>query len=291
MAAHEIIINPDNLSVQIILVLLLTFVINLISTLSYSVRIVGIRTRKIAISFALFNIMVLISRTSNSFQAPLLAKWIEKNINQGINPGTYEFQLILFTTTFATLIGSFLIPTFQRLFSKAVIRFSANKSVPKLVWYSLSKTGLKQIMAEFKLPDRGNYRISTKKVPGFPFKIFIFNILASAILAVGVLSSLYAGFLNPELRTTSSTLSSIVNGLATILMFMFIDPHLSALTDDVIEGKYTETNFRKVVRLMVVSRFLGTMLAQLWYLFEVYRYCEGDIVGSKEKKSKESLSI
>jgi hypothetical protein len=251
------------MSVQIILVLILTFIINLISTLSYSVRIVGIRTRKVAISFALFNIMVLVSRTSNSFQAPLLAKWIEKNINLGINPGTFEFQLILITTTLATLIGSFLIPTFQRLFSRAVIRFSTDKSVPRLLWYAFSKTGLKQIVSEVKLPDRGNYRISTHKVPDFPIKIFVYNILASAILAVGVLSSLYAGFINPELRTTSSTLSSIVNGLATILMFMFIDPHLSALTDDVIEGKYSETDFRKVVRLMVVSRFVGTILAQL----------------------------
>jgi hypothetical protein len=251
------------MSVQIVLVLLLTFIINLISTLSYSVRIVGIRTRKIAISFALFNIMVLVSRTSNSFQAPLLAKWIEKNINLGIDPGTYVFQLILFTTTLATLIGSLLIPTFQRLFSRAVMRFSLEKSVPKLLLHAFSKVGIRQILADVKLPDKGNYKVAGHKVPNFPVRIFIFNILASAILAVGVLSSLYAGFITPELRTTSSTLSSIVNGLATILMFMFIDPHLSALTDDVIEGKYSEIDFRKAVRLMVLSRFIGTMLAQL----------------------------
>jgi hypothetical protein len=251
------------MSVQIILVLLLTFIINLISTLSYSVRIVGIRTRKIAISFALFNIMVLISRTSNSFQAPLLAKWIEKNINQGIDPGTYVFQLILLTTTLATLIGSLLIPTFQRLFTKAVMRFSIVKSVPKLILHAFSKAGIRQIIADVKLPARGNFKVSTHRVPSFPIKIFIFNVLASAILAVGVLASLYAGFINPELRTTSSTLSSIVNGLATILMFMFIDPHLSALTDDVIEGKYSDTDFRKVVRIMVISRFIGTIGAQL----------------------------
>ncbi len=251
------------MSVQIVLVLVLTFVINLISTLSYSVRIVGIRTRKIAISFALFNIMVLISRTSNSFQAPLLAKWIEKNINLGIDPGTYVFQLILFTTTFATLIGSFMIPTFQRLFSKAVMRFSVEKSIPRLMLHAFSKNGIRQMLSDVKLPDRGNYRFASHKVPNFPVRIFVFNVLASAILAVGVLSSLYAGFINPDLRTTSSQMSAVVNGLATILMFMFIDPHLSALTDDVIEGKYGEANFRKVVRLMVVSRFMGTLLAQL----------------------------
>jgi hypothetical protein len=250
------------MSVQIILVLLLTFIINLISTLSYSVRIVGIRTRKIAISFALFNIMVLISRTSNSFQAPLLAKWIENNIRLGINPGTSVFQLILLATTLATLAGAFLIPTFQRLFSKAVLNFSIHKSIPRLLLHGFSKAGIRQILRDVKLPVKGNFKVTANRVKDFPVKIVVFNILATAILAVGVLSSLYAGFINPELRTTSSTLSSIVNGFATILMFMFIDPHLSALTDDVIEGKYADTNFRKVVRLMVFSRFIGTILAQ-----------------------------
>jgi len=211
----------------------------------------------------LFNIMVLIARTSNTFQAPLLAKWIENNIRQNINPGTRVFQIVLLVTTLATIIGAFLIPTFQRLFSRAVMRFSVEKSVPQLILHAFSKTGIRQIISEVKVPDKGNFKLTKQKIPNFPVKIFIFNILASAILAVGVLSSLYAGFLDPELRTTSSTLSSIVNSLATILMFMFIDPHLSALTDEVIEGKYLDTDFRKVVRIMVASRVLGTLLAQL----------------------------
>jgi hypothetical protein len=46
----------------------LTFVIHLIGTLAYSVRIAGTRTRRIALSLSLFNILVLVSRTSNSFQ-------------------------------------------------------------------------------------------------------------------------------------------------------------------------------------------------------------------------------
>ena len=69
---------------QILIVLILTFLINLITTLSYSVRIVGIRTGRIAISFALFNILVLVSRTANGFQTPLLAKTLENDIKHGI---------------------------------------------------------------------------------------------------------------------------------------------------------------------------------------------------------------
>lgn len=249
------------MTIQIIIVLLLTFIIHLISTLSYSVRIVGTRTRKIAVSFALFNIMVLISRTSNSFQAPLLAKWVENNINLNINPGTYEIRLILFVATLATIFGAFLIPTFQRILSKAVMNFSVHKSMPKLILHSFTKTGIKQIKKEISIPNRENLSINSKAK--FPLKIFIFNILAVAILSVGVLSSLYAGFITPELRTTASSLSAIVNGFATILMFVIIDPYLSILTDEVVEGKFAESEFRRTIRYMVFARVIGTILAQL----------------------------
>lgn len=250
------------MTTQIELVLIFTLVIHLISTLSYSVRIVGVRTRKIAISFALFNIMVLVSRTSNSFQAPLLAKWIENNIRINIDPGPRVFRLIILTAALATILGGVLIPTFQRIFTKAVNNFSLHKSVPRLLLYAFTKSGIRQFQQQIKLPDKANFKVSGTLLSNFPVRIFIYNVIAVAILTVGVLSSLYAGFLQPDLRTTSSTLSSVVNGFATILMFVFIDPYLSALTDEVVEGKYSETDFRRIIRIMIFSRLLGTVLAQ-----------------------------
>jgi hypothetical protein len=68
--------------------------------------------------------------------------------------------------------------------------------------------------------------------------------------------------LDPNVRVTSSTLSSIINGGATILMAVFIDPHMSGMTDDVVEGKVSESQFRKAVVWLIGSRLAGTLLAQ-----------------------------
>ena len=151
------------MDVQLAVIFALTFLIHLIGTLAYAARIAGTRTDRIAVSFALFNILILISRTSNSFQ----------------------------------------------------------------------------------------------------IKILLFNIIAMAIWTVGVFAPLYAGYLNPELRLTSSNLSAIVNGVATILMFIFIDPYLSVLTDDVVEGKMSDSAFRRVIVWLVGSRLAGTIVAQI----------------------------
>lgn len=246
---------------QIIIVLILVFLINLITTLSYSVRIVGIRTGRIAVSFALFNILVLISRTAYGFQAPLLAKTIENNIISGAGENLLEFRLLIFACSVATIAGGLLIPSFQRILSIAVDKFSVYQSVPALLLHSFSKVGVTSIKDNIVIPSTKNIAgISLKR--DFPWRVFIMNIVAVAIITVGVLSALYAGYINPEFRTTASNLSAIINGTATILMFIFIDPFLSVMTDNVVLGKTKESLFRKYIVYMVFARLLGTILAQ-----------------------------
>ncbi len=247
---------------QIVLVLALTFLINLITTLSYSVRIVGIRTGRIAVSFALFNILVLVSRTANGFQAPLLASTIEKNINSGLGENLMDFRLIILSCTISTILGGFMIPTFQRILSIAVDKFSIYKSVPKVIFYGFTKSGITSIRENIVIPRSKNIT-SLEINKDFPWKVFIMNVVAVAIVTVGVLSSLYAGYFNPEFRTTASSLSAIINGFATILMFVFIDPFLSVMTDEVVLGKTSESLFRKYIVYMVFARVIGTIIAQI----------------------------
>jgi hypothetical protein len=253
------------MSNQIVLVLVLTFLINLITTLSYSVRIVGIRTGRIAVSFALFNILVLISRTAYGFQAPLLAKTIEKNINSGLGENLFEFRLIILSCSIATIAGGFLIPTFQRILSIAVEKFSIYKSVPNLLLHSFTKTGIVSIKDNLVIPSVKNISDITF-LGDFPWRVFLMNVIAVAIITVGVISSLYAGYINPDFRTTASSLSAVINGVSTILMFIFIDPFLSIMTDDVVLGKTKESVFRKYIVYMVIARLFGTILAQLIFI-------------------------
>ena len=42
----------------------------------------------------------------------------------------------------------------------------------------------------------------------------------------------------------------------------FHDPHMSVMTDDVVEGKVSEPQFRKAIVWLVGSRIAGTLLAQ-----------------------------
>jgi hypothetical protein len=248
---------------QLLIICILTFVIHLIGTLAYAARIAGVRTRRIAISFSLFNILILVSRTSNSFQGPFLAKRIENNIAGGVAHALLaDFRWMLWSATLATIVGALLIPTFQRVFSRAVSHFQVNRSVPRLLLRIFFKGGLAQLKDVASVPVAANIT-RIRAAEGISPWVIALNVAAIALWTTGVFASLYAGYLNPALRVTSSTLSAVVNGTATILMFVFIDPQMSVMTDDVIEGRTSEPHFRRAVVWLVGSRLAGTLIAQL----------------------------
>jgi len=247
---------------QLWLICFLTFVIHLIGTLAYSVRIAGVRTRRIAVSFALFSILVLVSRTSNSFLGPFLAKRVESNLaGTVVTDLLSDFRWLLVSASLATIAGALLIPTFQRVFCRAVEHFQVHRSVPKLILHGFFKGGLSYVRHSATLPAAPQVG-KPSKGSAVSWSIILLNIGAAALWTVGVFAALYAGALDPAVRVTSSTLSSIINGGATIMMAVFIDPHLSGMTDDVVEGKLDEAKFRQGIVWLVGSRLAGTLLAQ-----------------------------
>src|SRR5438067_2349786 len=98
----------------------LSFAINLLGTLAYSVRIAGVRTRRIALSISLFNALALVSRTAGTLQVPLLSKRIEKAVAAGTAHSTADLRWLILSASVATVAGALLMPTFQRLFTRAV---------------------------------------------------------------------------------------------------------------------------------------------------------------------------
>jgi len=251
---------------QLLVICLLTAGINLIGTLAYGARIAGVRTRRIAMSFALFNILVLFSRLSNSILGPFLAKRIEVRLTGGGGDALLgDFRLVLWSATLAVFVGILLVPTAQRLFSHAIGYFQEHRSTTKLLLQSATPTGLRTIRDSISVPSKGLLG-ELRKERGVGWGVLLANCLAQALITVGVLASLYAGYLNPEFRVTASQLSAIINGFATILLFALIDPQLSVMTDDVVEGRVSEPLFRRTIVWISFSRLAGTVLAQLLFV-------------------------
>ncbi len=247
---------------ELIVICALTALINLIGALAYAARIAGVRTGRIALSFALFNILLLVSRTSNGFLGPFLAKRIETALASGGGEALLrDLRLVLFSAAAAVAVGIVLVPTGQRLFAAAITFFQHNRSTTRLLLRSVTPAGLHTIRESMALPTADTLR-GLGKPRGVSWTVLAANAAAQGLLAVGVLASLYAGYLVPEFRVTASQMTAIVNGFATILLFALIDPQISALTDDVVDGSVSEATFRRAMIWVSISRLAGTLLAQ-----------------------------
>ncbi|WP_267128904.1 lipid II flippase family protein [Cytobacillus dafuensis] len=194
----------------------LTFVIHLIDTLAYSVRLNTVKSGKYALSMSLFNIFVLVSRTANMFQAPLIGTLIGISISKGIDP-LQDIRLVIFSATAGTLAGIIFIPTFLKLFGKAVDKLEIKGSVPAIVVEALSISNLKRIVKSTTKPKKKMYsRLRYREIPK---RFLLLNTMITAIYTIGVISASYAAFFVEEkyhLAVAGS--SGMINGVATILL-------------------------------------------------------------------------
>ncbi|WP_256975493.1 lipid II flippase Amj family protein, partial [Paenibacillus sp. MY03] len=97
---------------QVLLVSMFTFIIHLSETLTYSIRLAGVRLGKLAVALSLSGIILLISRTANMLQAPLTGNIIDlsKNFNLEYNL-IDQFRIIIGAATVGTFTALLLFPS------------------------------------------------------------------------------------------------------------------------------------------------------------------------------------
>jgi hypothetical protein len=142
-----------------------------------------------------------------------------------------------------------------------VLHFQVHRSVPRLLLRAVSVQGLQHVRADVTKPAPKHVS-QLARGAGLSPSILLMNVAAQALITVGVLATLYAGYLAPDFRSTAASLSAVVNGGAMLLLVLFIDPQLSAMTDDVVAGRTSEAVFRRTVVALSLSRFVGTLVAQ-----------------------------
>nr|WP_238533542.1 DUF2837 family protein [Paenibacillus terrae] len=96
-----------------------------------------------------------------------------------------------------------------------------------------------------------------------PKRLITLNITVTAIYTTGVVSALYASFQSPAQGTAMSMSSGLINGMATILLTLLIDPRLAVLSGKMLRGELPLNRMNSMYGWMIISRLGGTLLAQL----------------------------
>jgi hypothetical protein len=250
---------------RLIAVILFTATIHAIDTLSYSVRLAGIKTKRLAMALSLFNIIVLVARTANMIQAPLLGSMVDRAIAYGqVSLLLKDFRMIIFSATVGSIVGVALIPSFVEIFSKGIMALERAGSVPVLISSAVYHGSFKKLKKSFKKP--GISLLKRLRLDKIPPTFLILNLIITSVSTIGVLSAIYAGALLPDYRITASQLSGIINGTATILLAVLVDPQAAMITDQTLQGIRERQEANTMVVLLVAGKIFGTLLSQLIFL-------------------------
>jgi Alternate to MurJ len=266
--------DPTLWSGRLVGAMLITFIVQGVTIGAYAARLAGVQTKRIATSISLFNLFTTVGRlatllsvffiapladaagnavVANRHDVALVAQW----------QSTYDLQLrlIILAGTLGMVVFAVLLPMFTYLFRRGVHSFEARGSVPHSLVQLLRLKNIGEVLRSEHVPTWEQIRsFNWREVPR---RLLVFNIVVTAVYAIGVPAAFLASVLDPAASRTASNLSGVINGIGTISFTLFVDPTSSMITDQAIHGKRTIEEVRSMVFYLSVTAILGSLLAQV----------------------------
>lgn len=248
---------------------------------AYAARVAGVTTGRIATAISLFSLVVTASRLANLVVTPALGGLADHPANVAsaahqaqvgpvaLHVFDIQMRIIVGAGTIGIVLGGLLMPAFIALFVRGVRAFERSGSIPSAMTRLLDPRVQLALIREVKLPSWSEAR----RLPfrAIPRKLIIGNTVIMTVYAIGVVAAYYASVLNLDARGTAIGLSGLVNGIGTIAFSLFVDPTSAYIVDQTVRGERPVDDVRAMIVILVVTAFIGTLLAQL-ILFPAAEY-------------------
>ena len=266
---------------QLIVALVINVVIQAIQIGAYAARLAGVRTGRIATSISLFNLFVTASRLAALIYTLMLGPLSDRagNAVKTLLPHlpqstelihhiqhTFEWQLrlIILAGMFGTIVGSLMLPMFTYLYVRGVRSFEQTKSLPHSLARIFDPRVAWDVLSRLRVPHYSEiFGFSTRNIPR---RLLIFNVVVTAIYAIGVVAAYYASVLDVNVARTAIGISGIINGIGTIAFTFFVDPTSSIIVDEAVKGERSHEEVKAMVFYLSLTAVIGWLLSQalLW---------------------------
>jgi len=252
---------------NLILAVILSVGVTALQIGAYAGRIAGVRTGRIGTSISLFNFFMLASRLATLVITPALGSLADTAADSVSCLGhipqhfTWQIRAIIAAGSLGSVVGLLLLPTFVMLFMRGVYSFERQHSMLKAVLRMLDPRVMLQVFRSVRRPPL--HRLHEFSPKALPVKLLFFNVVVTAVYAIGVPASYYASVLDLNARTTATGLSGLVNGIGTIAFSFFVDPTTAYITDQAVKGERPIDDVRAMVFWLAVTAIAGWILSQL----------------------------
>jgi Alternate to MurJ len=268
-------LTPHLWSWKVIGGMAITFVVQGVTIGAYAARLAGVQTGRIATSISLFNLFMTAGRLANLFSALMVgplsdgagkAVRLLQEANDGAGVATFQhnfdlqLRLIVLAGTAGMIGFALCLPLFTYLFRRGIRSFEQRGSLPHSLVQLVRPGVFGEVLAAQRLPSLS--RVLAFNWRALPKRMLIFNVVVTAVYAIGVQASYYASILDVDAARTALGLSGIINGIGTIAFTLFVDPTSSMITDQAIHGKRSIDDVKCMVFYLALTAIAGTLVSQ-----------------------------
>jgi hypothetical protein len=256
--------------------MLITFIVQGVTIGAYAARLAGVQTGRIATSISLYNLFMTAGRLANLFSAVMVGP-LSDSAGKAVGVFTkahdvagvaawqhnldLQLRLIVFGGTLGMIAFSLFLPMFTHLFRRGIRSFEARGSLPHSLFRLADPAVIRDVALAQRIPTVTSLRAFDWRA--LPKRMLIFNIIVTAVYAIGVQASYFASVLDVDAARTALGLSGIINGIGTIAFTLFVDPTSSMITDQAIHGKRSIEDVKSMVFYLSLTAIIGTIVSQL----------------------------
>lgn len=254
-------------------VVLLNVFVTLLASTTVASRVSAVTTRRVATALAVYNLFFLVTRLATQIYSPFVASLADqvRRAHQPVESLLPAFRWIVGGASMGAALAFLLLPTFVEIYSTAIRALDRCGSIPRLFVALLHPRAWLAVVRCVRPPSIFGVRLGDmRQIP----RAFIYgNLFVISVYTIGVMAAIYAGAcLNAgppeerELARAATLLSSVVNGLATIMLSVIVDPTSALITDQCVKGERPERHIYIMAVFLLASMAVGTVLSQLLFL-------------------------
>ena len=249
-------------------VVALNVLVTLLASTAVVARVSAAVTRHVATALAVYNFFFLITRLAGQVYAPVLGSLRDSVVQGGARAETLLplFRWVVGGASVGVLLGWLLMPTFLEIYNHAVRALDRRHgSMSSLLVAMLAPR--RWVMLARCLRPPSTFGVTREDLRALPKGFLVGNVLVLAVHTIGVLAAIYAGaLLSSSLARTATLLSSVINGVATIVLSVVVDPTSARITDQAVSGERPVRHVYAMAVFLIAGMLLGTVLSQVFFV-------------------------
>ncbi len=258
-------------------------IILLLSGTVYSSRVSAVKTASMASALAIFNFFSLISRIGGQVYAPFVGavtdQLTHRPAHTPLDPASLDkleffYRGLIGGATAGCILSVLMIPTFVKVYEVMIISLNKEGSLPEVLRKAFNPRRWGQILALLTPPWKQH--VSREALSRLPKGFLWANIIVLAFVTVGQLAAIYAGAtFSPELARTTTLLSPLINGIATITLSVLVDPTCARIVDQAGKGERPVEEVETMTFWLAMGTVVGTAASQILFLPAAWLISQG----------------